>query len=305
MKHFLQTQPWAAFQQKMGRTIISDTGNGWSYIAILEKGKLNSRLYVPYGPTLETNAALSPALSSLKQKAIEHGATFIRIEPIHVVTAKDLLHAGLKKVSPIQPDATSIIDLYRSEEEIIAAMTSNTRNLYRNYKQKGIHIRQSFNSREIDTLLMLLSDVAKHTGMNPQSNEYLRKQAESLISSDDASLYFAEHGDTVIASALVYDSNDTRYYAHAAADYEHRGLNAGTALVSQMIIDAKRKGLKYFDLYGIWIESEKGSTKSGITRFKRSFGGQDKQYVGTWEYPVRHVNYAMYRFMAKWYKRLR
>jgi hypothetical protein len=65
MAHFLQSPAWARFQEAYGRTVVSDSGTGWSYQGFIEKGKMNSRLYVPYGPEVDSPEALEVALTSL------------------------------------------------------------------------------------------------------------------------------------------------------------------------------------------------------------------------------------------------
>lgn len=299
MTHFLQSDAWGRFQESLGRTVVRDSGDGWAYQAVLEKGKMNSRLYVPYGPTLTKAEGLSPALESLLTQAQHLGATFIRVEPLGTVTSDDLRAAGLQRVSRVQPEATSVVDLTPSEEEIVAAMTPSNRNLHRNYAQKGLVVHTSTNLADMAILTSLLHGVAAKTGMHAHADEYLMTQAKTFLPSHDALLYYVTFEDKPVVAALVYDDATTRYYAHAAADYEHRKLSPGTIIVSQMILDAKAKGLSSFDLYGIWPQATGATPQAGITRFKRSFGGRDVLYNGTWELAVKPVSYTLYRALVR------
>lgn len=120
-----------------------------------------------------------------------------------------------------------------------------------------------------------------------------------------AVLYVAEFEGAPIAATLVYDSEDTRTYAHAAASDEHRKLNAGTALVGQMILDAKEAGLKYFDLYGIADSDDPRHPWAGFTKFKKSFGGEPVTYPGAWDFPIHKWKYRLYRMYQKVRKGLR
>jgi len=302
MTHFLQTEAWGKFQESLGRMVVRDSGDGWSYQAILEKGKINSRLYVPYGPTLSKPGALSPALTSLRAQAKKLGATFIRVEPLGNVTTDDLKAAGLRRVARVQPEATSVVDLMRSNDDIIAAMTPSNRNLHRNYTAKGLEVHTSTNPADITILTTLLHGVAAKTGMHAHADSYLQKQAETFLPTGDGLLYYVTYEGQPVVASLVYDGDDTRYYGHAAADYEHRKLSPGTIIVSQMILDAKAKGLTQFDLYGIWPDATGNNPQAGITRFKRSFGGHDIRYNGTWELPVKKTGYALYRLLVRWSK---
>lgn len=297
MTHFLQSTAWARFQEQLGRTVVTDSGDGWSYLAILETGTLNTRLYCPYGPEVSSLEALDAALESLKKQAAAHRATFLRVEPTGKVTEADLRARGLKRVTylQLQPEHTQVIDLSPTEEEIVAQMHQNSRNLYRNYTKKGLAIKQSSDPADISILTSLLHRVAGRNHITVHSDQYFKAQAAALIPAGDATLFYVEYEDKPIAASLVYDSDSTRYYAHAAADDNYRKLGAGTALLAYMIIDAKRKELTTFDLYGIAPDDDPSHKWAGFTKFKQSFGGAPLAYVGAWDFPLKSFGYFLYR----------
>lgn len=301
MKPFLQSEAWGAFQEALGKKVFYDKGEGWSYLAILEKGRLNTRLYCPYGPYITKPEAISPALESLKALGKQHSVTFLRVEPTGKVSAGDLQQQGFRKANYIhlQPEHTQIIDLSPTEEDIVASMSQSARNVYRNYSKKGMAIHSSTDPHDISILLPFIRSTAQRNQVSLQGNDYLQKQAESLMSHGNAKLFYASIDSTPIAAAMVYDSESTRYYAHAGADDTYRKLQAGTALVAHMIIDAKRSGLKTFDLMGITLSDDPNHPWAGFTRFKRSFGGEPKSYIGLWELPLRPAQYSLYRLLQK------
>lgn len=302
MSHFLQSVHWERFQTLLGRTSVYDEDDGWSYRAYLEKGRLNTRLYAPRGPLLASPAALLPALDSLREAARKHGATLVRIEPPENADETDLTSAGLLRSARVQPVVTSIVDLSGTEDEIIARMKPTNRNLHRTFDHKGLVLHTSRDPASITILTSLLHGVAATTGMIAHSDKYLRMQAECFMPEGVATLYYVTYDNSPIVAALVYDYDGTRYYGHAAADYEHRKLGAGTAIVSHMMLEAKKQGLTTFDLYGIWPEAAPGSSHAGITAFKRSFGGRDVVYPGTWELPIRQLPYLAYQIARRFVK---
>lgn len=297
MTHFLQSAAWEAFQKSLGRKTYRDQGDGWSYLAILENGASNTRLYTPYGPELENEKALNVAIASLKAYAKAENATFLRIEPVFPASSSTLKALGFKPVSyqQLNPSRTQVIDLSPSSEEILAQMGQNSRNLTRNYANKGITVKTSVNPNDISILTGLMTGVADRNGITPHSADYFKKQAEVLFPLEAATLYYATFEDKPIAAALVYDSESTRYYAHAAADDTFRKLSAGTALLGQMILDAKQKGLNSFDLYGIAPDNQPNHPWAGFTKFKQSFGGQPVDFAGAWDLPLKPASYLLYR----------
>lgn len=297
MTHFLQSIPWAHFQQSIGRTIFTDSGNGWTYQAILETGRFNTRLYCPYGPYVESVKALDAALASLKALAEKQGVTFIRIEPTGSVTASDLKSRDLSRVTynQLQPEHTQVIDLSATEDDIIAAMNQNNRNLYRNYAKKGLEMHVSRNPKDVRIFTDMMHKVAERNGIRAHSDSYFQAQAKALFPTGAAQLFYVTFEGKPIATSIAYDSDTTRYYAHASADDTYRKLSAGTALLAYMIIDAKRQGLKQFDLYGIAPTDDPTHRWAGFTKFKKSFGGTPMGYVGAWDLPISRTGYLLYR----------
>jgi lipid II:glycine glycyltransferase (peptidoglycan interpeptide bridge formation enzyme) len=298
MRHFLQSDHWKALQEKLGRRSISRQGEGWRYTAYLETGRLSTRLYAPYGPEADSEAALEQALQSLRTEAKKLGASFVRFEPGLLGSDELFARLGAVRSARVQPEATSVVDLSQNADAIVSRMSPSSRNLYRNYAKKGVTIRSTTDVASIEVLLTFLHEVAEHTGMKAHSDEYLRAQAETFFERNCAKLYVGEFEGSPIVACLVYDYDGVRYYAHAAAGYEHRNLSAGTSIVGQMILDAKNDGMTAFDLYGIWPDADNGTAHGGITKFKRSFGGDDRIYRGTWELPVKPLQYRLYRLVA-------
>lgn len=297
MTHFLQSPAWARFQQSIGRTTFTGSGDGWTYQAILETGKFNTRLYCPYGPHAETPEAFDKALASLKRLAKQQNVTFIRIEPTGAMTTDQLKKHGLSRVTynQLQPEHTQIIDLSAGEADIIAAMNQNNRNLYRNYAKKGLEMHISHDPSDVTIFTDMMHGVAERNGIRAHSDSYFQTQAEALFPTGDAHLFYVTFEGKPIAASVAYDNDTTRYYAHASADDAYRKLSAGTALLAYMIIDAKRQGLSHFDLYGIASTDDPTHRWAGFTKFKKSFGGSPFTYVGAWDLPISRPGYLIYR----------
>jgi len=298
--HFLQSKPWEKFQKSLGRKTFRQSGDGWGYLTVLERGTGNSRLYCPYGPYAKNQAAFEEAIDSLISLGKKHRVTFVRVEPTELDYANYLQNQNWKKTTyqKLNPELTRVIDLTQPEDELIANMAQPTRNCYRNYQKKGVTVTSSDNPKDIEKFLKLIHEVAERTGLKPHSDDYFRAQANTLLPLGAAKFWYATFENQTIATALTYDSSDTRYYAHAAASAlpEHRKLNAGTAIVAEAIVDAKKQGLKSFDLFGVAPDdAPKDHPWAGFTRFKQSFGGQNLELGGTWELPINPLAYWLYR----------
>lgn len=298
--HFTQSSHWAAVQQALGVQTFFAQGDGWQALALLETGKLGARLYCPYGPTVDSPAALDVSLSALKQLAKQTGAAYIRIEPAGPVAPLQLTARGLRKAPhDTQPRYTWVKDLARPQEDLLAEMTSTNRNLYNTARKKGLTFKASHDPTDLPVFLNMIHEVAKHTGMQPHSDRRFEATVSTLMPRGAAKLYIAKHHSKPVASAIVYDSPTTRYYAHAASYHHARKLHPGSPLLATMIFDAKANNQTSFDFFGVAPPNQPGHKWSGFTHFKQSFGGELKEYTGTWELPAKALHYAAYRLAHK------
>jgi len=305
VEYFLQTPAWADFQRSLGRTVHRDSGPGWSFLAVEEKNPAGKVLYAPYGPVAESVDAFDAALAALRGVAKSCGAVFIRIEPAEAgmdpATAPAALRSRGLQPAPVnqQPELSWIVDLDRDFKDVLADMKPVNRNLYRNIHKKGVTFRSSQDPEDIRVLLNFLHMTARRNGFKPQSDEYLSQVAAALMPAGAATLFIAELHGGPIAAALAYDSADTRTYAHAAMDDAHRKLSAGIPLLVTLMADARDKGLKHVDLWGVAPADQPDHKWAGFTAFKKSFGGREIAYPGTWDLPVNKPRYAAYQVARK------
>jgi lipid II:glycine glycyltransferase (peptidoglycan interpeptide bridge formation enzyme) len=304
--HFLQTSHWAAFQQALGKRVFYAYGSAWQCLAILEPSRAGTRLYCPYGPLAKSAKSLAEALQALRQLAKQTGAVFVRVEPIAKISPAQLREYGLKAaLKDIQPRLTWVQDLTKSHDQLLADMTATNRNLWRNHTNKGLNLRTSTTYTDMKYFIAMMAEVAGRNGIVQHPDTYYRTMAKVLMQRGAGKLYFAEHNGKPVASAFCFDSPTTRYYAHAAAHYEARKLHPGTALLAEMILDAQVEGKQHFDFVGVAPPDAPGTHKwAGLTKFKQSFGGDYKAYLGDWELPVKPLHYGAYRVVYLLKKRL-
>lgn len=296
--HFLQSQAWGNYSEREGRQVFYLKDNLYQLLAIKYQTPLGVYLYCPYGPAIDTKdvqLSFEQALEGLKKLAKEQNAFFVRIEPTVYFTPEALRKLGFKKSHDIDPANTWVIDLTQSEEAILKDIEKTKVRHWRNHEKKGLVVRQTQDSEQISILSNLLQGVGERDKFIPQDEAHLKKQLEAGF----ATLYVAEYEGKPIAASLVYDHDNVRYYAHAATDDEYRKLMAGTVLLVQMIIDAKRDGAEKFDFWGITTSDDPSHPWHGFTQYKKSFGGKQVDYSGTWDLPLRPFKYRFYEIFRR------
>jgi len=300
-----QSKQWQILQDDLGEKSFYEQGTDYQYLAIVKNTPLGNYLYLPYGPVSDTEDGFNDAITSLKKLATSSNSFFIRIEPqssaLPLNTSKSLI-----KSTDLNPKETWILDL--DGEELKEKLPSRLLRYYRNSEKNGIKIETSHNPEDIKYLLSLQKALAKKKGINTFSEHYLKTELKQPF----ATLYLAKkenesnHLEEVIAAGLVFDDETTRYNLQGAQSEEGRRDHATGILTIKLILDAKEKGLKYFDFWGIAPENApKDHPWAGFTAFKKTFAGREVDYAGTHDIILKPFKYRLYQLTRKLNRLLR
>ena len=307
-----QTRAWEKLQHELGETTFFKETEDFIFLAILKKTRLGNYFYLPYGPVLKHKTAAKTAYKALESLARENNVSFMRIEPQDPKTASYFLKLpNLRKSTDLNPAHTWVLDLAIPKEQLISNFSQGTRTRYNQASKKGLTVTLSKNPDDIKELVRLQHKLAHEKGINTFSEAYLKAELQQSF----ASLYLVHYrqsepetnsaskqktDDKIIAASLFFDHDGVRYYMQSASDYEYHRLPATVALLAAAIFDAKAKGLNFFDFWGIAPENApKNHPWIGFTKFKKSFGGEAKSYVGTYDLILNRPKYTLYNLVRK------
>jgi lipid II:glycine glycyltransferase (peptidoglycan interpeptide bridge formation enzyme) len=285
--HFLQSTAWARVQERLGNRVVVGASRDWCWLGIVRRVGPFRYLYLPFGPSLRNTAALPTALDSARQRARRLGCAFVRFEP-RQADAADIAATGASRVRSRQYEHTLVLRIDVDEEILRGGLNSGHRSRINTAEKRGLRVVRSNDPARMADFVRLLRQVEQRNDFFSYEDPYFDAIAQELLGSGEASLYFAVAGDADAAGALVFDFGPTRYYAFGATDTESRKLMPAPPLVWQAIVDARREGRERFDFWGAAPpDAPPGHPWSGITEFKRGFGGEHESYAGTWELTVR------------------
>lgn len=299
---FLQSREWGQFQLAIGRKLHFGYDTNWAWLAVERSGRGIRYLLASYGPLVLVDTAFEPAIAHLAKLGQELKVDFVRFEPQAHTTATNLIKLGAQKIAPVQPEQTWVLDLTHSEETLRHGLASGHRNRINGAEKRGVTIYATQDLDELPDFLRLLDDTARHSHIKNHPAAYYQTMAETLISLGVAQFYVASVNGQKVSISLVYDWHGIRYYTHTGNDQVlNRQYHASVYLVWQMILEAKKAGLQWFDFWGIAPSDEPNHPWAGITAFKKGFGGKQIDYLGTWDLPLREAKYQLYG----WYRKLR
>jgi len=304
VKSFLQTIEWLNFQKEVGhkvwRFLSASSGqvNDGPIRANIIKYKLpfgKSYLYIPHGPEINFDNIksglkneLANFIKYLKDLAREEGAIFIKIEPLSDVVM-ELLHVKRMRRSnkQIQPYKTVVLDLTLPEEHLLGKMHTKTRYNIKVAEKHAIIIKSS---QDVNEFWKLMQKTTKRDRFSSHPKVYYQKLMDHFNHDDmKVDLVMAYHNNKAVAGAILMTHGDTCYYLHGASDYEYRAMMAPYALHWDIIKYLKNNGVKYYDFWG--IDAIKWP---GVTRFKLGWGGDQKEYPGSFDLVISRLWYFGY-----------
>ncbi len=296
-----QTKAWQILQDDLGEVSFFEEGNDFQYLAILKATPVGNYLYLPYGPVAKDQNGFKNALKSLNLLAKNKNAIFIRIEP----TNPDSINCfpkNTKKSTDLNPKETWVLDLKGTEEDLKAKLPSRLLRYYKNASKNGLKIIISTNPEDIKYLVNLQKALASEKGISTFSESYLKAELKQSF----ATLYLLKYEnpetrtEEVISAGLVFDDETTRYNLQGAQSEQGRRLHATGILTIQLILDAKEKGLKTFDFWGIAPEdAPQNHPWAGFTNFKKTFAGTEVKHAGTYDIILNPKKYKLYALTRK------
>jgi len=281
MSQFLQSWGWGEFQQRLGRKIWHLDLNGEYILVIKMPLPFNkSYLYIP-----RTKVEFDQAkISFLRDLAKEKGCIFIKIEPLN----QALGNFGFKKVKPVQPAKTLMLDLSKSEDELLAEMHQKTRYNIHLAEKKGVNLKIC-QAEEFPIFYDLLVDTYRRKGKKLYDRDYFHKLYHDHLTK----IYCAEYKEKILCANMIVFYGDTVTYLHGGSSEKDKNIMAPHLLQWLTIKKAKELGFKYYDFWGI------EERYPGVARFKRGFGGFEVDYAGTWDLPLDKLWYYLYKVVKK------
>lgn len=313
--HFLQSWAWGDFQEKLGNKIwrlaVEDNGEIVAQLLVikLSLGLGQSLLYSPRGQLIDKTLALTAAqtsaellLDEVKRIANDEKVVCFRIDPPALTSdfTTDRFYAShhfTQNPKPVQPKHSLILELGVSLDQLLNRMKPKTRYNIHLAEKHGMTITLSHQPTDIEHFLRLTHATADRQGFAPHSDRYYRTQFTTLETAAIQELWLAHYHNEVVGTILVNYFGDTATYVHGASDSRHRELMAPYLLQFAAIKNAKERGLKYYDFWGIHPDPQ--HPWAGFTRFKRGFGGEEVEYLGTLELPINSLLYKLYRLVSR------
>ncbi len=205
----------------------------------------------------------------------------------------------------IQPQRTLLVDLCGDEEQVLARMKQKTRYNIRLALKKGVVV---YPSSDLDVFYRLMKVTGQRDVFGVHSPAYYRKAYELFHSHGECELFVAEFEGQPLASLIVFARGMRAWYFYGASANEQRERMPTYLLQWEAMRWARRRGCRYYDLWGVPDAGEKTLETNfadrsgglwGVYRFKRGFGGLLCRSLGPWDRIYQPVFYKFYRWWVQ------
>lgn len=311
-KTFLDSWNWGEFQRMMGDKVwrigVYESENLRAAALVIKvSARRGTFLFVPHGPTVkhevssDKHQALNALLAELKKIAKNENASFIRIAPVlerNEENAKIFKDFGFRE-APIHmhPELSWELNITLSEEEIFNGMRKTTRYLIRQgLKNPDLKIEQSDNIEDVEKFNKLYQETVDRHNFAPFSLGYLKNEFSAFLQDNQISLFLATYQGEILASAMIIFWQGAAFYHQGASTLKHSKIPATYLLQWEVIREAKKRGCKVYNFWGIAPNEDVRHPWAGLTLFKMGFGGYKKEYVKTQDLPLSNKYWLTFFF---------
>ena len=199
---------------------------------------------------------------------------------------------SFKKTIDLQPRHSLIIDLTKSEKDLLQDMHQKTRYNIRLAEKKELLFSEGKTTADFDSFWSLMKKTGERDSFRVHDREHY--QTLATANPDFIKLFLIKDKDKTLAAGLFSFYANKVTYLHGASDHQSRQLMAPYLLQWQLIKMARESSFLYYDFYG--IDAQKWP---GVTRFKLGFGGREVVYAGTNDLVFSDFKYNLYLLLRQ------
>ncbi|MBU1166850.1 peptidoglycan bridge formation glycyltransferase FemA/FemB family protein, partial [Patescibacteria group bacterium] len=147
------------------------------------------------------------------------------------------------------------------------------RNLIRRAERDGVEIRKSTSDEAVEEFIRLHKDTKLKHQFTPYPDDFFRAQVKHFREDNEVLVINGYYHGEVIGSAIVMFYGQMASYHHGANSIEHQKIPVSYLIQWEAIKEAKNRGLKIYNFWGVSPDKDKPHPISGVSHFKRGFGG--------------------------------
>lgn len=313
VQHPLQSWAWGEFRKQTGVAV--------ERVGFFENGTLIKAFQVFFHPIPHFNVTAGylprgempdeETLASISQLGKQHNALFVKLEPniaqkvenesAHTSIADFLTSHGCQPGKALFTKYTFQLNTAKSEEELFSQLSSKTRYNVNLAFKKGVKIIENTTEEGMNQYLEILAETTERQGFYAHGPEYFKTMWNALAPTGMMRIFNAVYDDQVLVSWIMFIFNGKMYYPYGASRSIHREVMASNLMMWEMIRLAQNLGCTSFDMWGsLGPNPDDKDPWFGFHRFKKGFGGDLMEFLGTYDLVLNTQMYGFYKIAEDW-----
>ena len=305
--HPLQAFEWGQFREKTGVKVV----RGKDFQLTIHKIP-NMPWNIGYLP--KGNLPDKKLIEELKKIGKENNCIFIQLEPnipSSMINGKWSMINLVPAARPLFTKYTFVLDLTKSEQELLAGMHPKTRYNIKVAEKHGVKIIEENSDEAFKTYLKLTIETTKRQKFYAHTQDYHKlmwqtlkivNHKSSIINPDrlTAHLLLAKYKNETLVAWILFTFKDTLYYPYGASSDQHRETMASNLMMWEAIKFGKKLGLAKFDMWGaLGPNPDQKDPWYGFHKFKQGYGAELIEFIGSYDLVISPVLYNLYKIADK------
>ncbi|MFH1231836.1 MAG: peptidoglycan bridge formation glycyltransferase FemA/FemB family protein [Planctomycetota bacterium] len=295
--HIFQSYGWGEVMHLLGwepiRLVLEEGNEIKAVVNILKKRIMLTSLsvqYCPRGPVFASvnEETIKEVLINLKDISRLHHVIELKISPDinfdssfkQVFINEQFQHSSRYALHRY----TFRINLKKSVDELLAGMEKRTRNAIRKAEKKELRLNSQNREEEFNIFYNLHRQTGSRQKFNIPPFQLIKSVWQILASKKQAYIFIMEYNNVPVSGAFILSFGGKCWYLWGASNQLYPEANPSELLQWEIIKWAKSQGYLVYDLFGCDNINETDKKISGVTLFKRGFGGEFTELIGEYDY---------------------
>jgi len=239
----------------------------------------------------------SSFIDQIREIGKREKAIFYRLE-LDIPTTNDrrpTTDGFIKAFEEMQPEHTLILDVSKSEEEILLQMKPKGRYNIKVAEKSGVKVRLG----NIENFYRLYQKMAERQKITYRQKKYFQELVDILGRKEYIFVFEAYVEDNqkeiILASAIVSFFDGRATYLFGGSSNERKNLMAPYKLHWEIIKEAQKHHCQEYDFFGIAPPDQLNHPWRGVTDFKEKFGGLAVALAGSFDLVFRPTEYRAFQ----------
>jgi peptidoglycan pentaglycine glycine transferase (the first glycine) len=192
--------------------------------------------------------------------------------------------------------ATYVVNLKHTPDELLASFKQKTRYNIRLAEKHGVLAYPVPATEEFcQKLYELLEATQRRAGFVIRSKDYCFDYWKTLSEAGQGQIFLADHDGQTVAGVFVQILGEKAWYKDGGSRREASSVMAPYLTQWEVMKWLKDRGVTSYDLLGAPRQGDETSPLKGLVQFKSGFGGEFKEFIGTYDLPLQGLKYWLWR----------